>query len=219
MTLTKISENNSSGSLSQTRKEIAKVMSAALSVCGIKRDDVAKKMSDTLGRKITKHMLDAYASEARDQHIPALDVAIAFDMAIGQTALSGYFVSQFGGKIALGKDIQFLELARIQSEKSLLRQREKKAMLAAGLVDRDVLETVTRLEMLEADVMAYQLIFAWLMANQQGDESLDFLRAQALELERNKGVDNKKYELELAASALDRVRGLAIEWRETNGIM
>lgn len=204
------SATSSDAPLAQSRKEIAKVMVKTLSACGIDREEIAKKMSGILGRKITKHMLDAYASEARNTHTPALDVAIAFDLATGQAALSGYFVAKFGGEIVLGKDIPLLKVARIQREKEAINQCEKKAMLAAGIVDRHALETDVRLDMLEADVMTYQLILGWLMANQPGESTIDFLRAQAFEFEDGEG-GKEKYEQEIAA--LDSVREFAIEWR------
>lgn len=206
-------ETTSSVSLNQPRKEIARVMGKAISACGVGREEIAKKMSGILGRNISKNMLDAYSSEAHDTHTPALDVAIAFDLATGQAALSGYFVSKFGGQIVLGKDIPLLEVARIQHEKALLGQREKRAMLAAGIVCREALEADVRIEMLEADVSAYQLMLAWLMANQPGDGALDFLRMQAFELEESVQGGKQDGKQELVVNALDRVRELAI-WLE-----
>jgi len=210
MSQTKKAENNSGEILLGARKEIAGIMSKAITSCDIGRDDVAKKMSEFLGRKITRNMIDAYASEAHESHTPALDVAIAFDLAVGKAALSGYFASKFGGQIALGKDIPLLKLAQIHGERILLDQREKKVLLAAGLVDRNEMDANARLDMLEADVEAYQLMLAWLMAK-AGDESVNFLRDQAFEME-----DGDKDKYEIVVGALDRVRELALEWKRTH---
>jgi hypothetical protein len=197
--------------ITQFRKEIAMVMVKAFSSCGLEREEVAKKMSDILGRKISKNLLDAYASEARETHTPALDVAIAFDLAVGQAALSGYFVSKFGGKIIVGKDIPLLEAARGIRDKELLDQRIRASMLSAGVIDRKTLDTDARLEILEAEVTAYQMILGWLMANHSSPGAFDFLRDQAFGLEDSRG-GKEKYEQEIAA--FDGVREFAMQWQQ-----
>ena len=50
------------------RGRMAKAVSTALKECGMDREEVAVKMSDFLGEEVSKPMLDAYASEAREEH-------------------------------------------------------------------------------------------------------------------------------------------------------
>ncbi|MEO5336909.1 MAG: DNA transposition protein [Magnetospirillum sp. WYHS-4] len=55
------------------RGRIAKAVAAALKETGKDRDQVAAEMSAYLAEEVTKNMLDAYASEAREDHtIPYL---------------------------------------------------------------------------------------------------------------------------------------------------
>ncbi|MEX2126929.1 MAG: hypothetical protein WD871_01625 [Xanthobacteraceae bacterium] len=51
---------------------IARAVSAALADCGFEREAVAAEMTAYLGEEVSKGMLDAYASQAREGHnIPA----------------------------------------------------------------------------------------------------------------------------------------------------
>jgi len=55
------------------RAKIARAVSETLRDCGLDRETVALQMADWLGEEVTKNMLDAYASEARESHtIPYL---------------------------------------------------------------------------------------------------------------------------------------------------
>lgn len=47
---------------------ICRAMATALDECGASRDEVAERMSEYLGVKVSKAMLDAYVSQARDTH-------------------------------------------------------------------------------------------------------------------------------------------------------
>jgi hypothetical protein len=53
---------------STLRAKVARAVSETLKDCGRSREDVAKDMSAWLGEDVSKAMLDAYASEAREEH-------------------------------------------------------------------------------------------------------------------------------------------------------
>lgn len=58
---------------SNLRARIARAVSETLRDCERSRDEIASEMSAWLGEDVTKNMLDAYASEAREDHtIPYL---------------------------------------------------------------------------------------------------------------------------------------------------
>ena len=94
------------------RAEIAHVMSDALK--NSDRFEVAAKMSKLLGREISKHMLDAYTAESREAHIPPLDTAIAFDLAIGSSALAELFARKVGAKLVFGKEALDARLGKLE---------------------------------------------------------------------------------------------------------
>lgn len=116
------------GSLS-CRAEIAHVMSEALK--GHDRYEVAAKMSKLLGRDISKNMLDAYTAESRDDHIPPLDTAIAFDLATESRVLAAFFARRVGAKLTVGKealDAKMGQLMRIKEENDKQIKALRKAM-------------------------------------------------------------------------------------------
>ena len=47
---------------------LCRAMAVALDECGQTREEIAQSMSDYLGEKVSKAMLDAYVSEARSDH-------------------------------------------------------------------------------------------------------------------------------------------------------
>lgn len=99
------------GSLS-CRIEIASTMSEALK--GLDRYDIAAAMSRLLGRDISKHMLDAYTAESREDHIPPLDTAIAFDIATNTHCLVNLSACKQGARVLVGKDALAAELGKLE---------------------------------------------------------------------------------------------------------
>lgn len=94
------------------RAEIAGVMSEALK--GLDRYEVALQMTKLLGREISKHMLDAYTAESREDHIPPLDTAIAFDTVIGSPVLLDLCASKLGARVSVGKEILHTQLGKLE---------------------------------------------------------------------------------------------------------
>lgn len=115
------------GSLS-CRSVIAGIMSEVLANCaseGIDRFEVAARMSRLLSREISKFMLDAYTSESREDHIPPLDTAIAFDMATGGISLLKFYADKLGCRVMVGKEVLLAELGRINHVKAEMAKQEK----------------------------------------------------------------------------------------------
>lgn len=117
------------GSLS-CRAQIASVMSEALK--GYDRFDVAAKMSKLLGRDISKHMLDAYTAESREEHIPPLDTAMAFDMATDGMALLTFYSHMLGASLVVGKEYLNWQLGRLEKEKEDKAREIKRLRKALG---------------------------------------------------------------------------------------
>lgn len=110
------------------RAEIAGIMSDVLAECAsedIDRFEVAARMSRLLGREVSKYMLDAYTSESRQEHVPPLDTAIAFDMATGGVSLLKFYADKLGCRVMVGKEVLYTELGRIDQMKAELLKQEK----------------------------------------------------------------------------------------------
>lgn len=117
----------SSGSLS-CRAQIAGIMSDVLADCRAQKIDrfaIAADMSRLLGREVTKFMLDAYTSESREEHLPPLDTAIAFDVATGGVSLLKFYSELLGCRVMIGKEVLLTELGRVSQMRKELAAQEK----------------------------------------------------------------------------------------------
>jgi hypothetical protein len=112
------------------RAQIAGVMSEALK--GLDRYAVASKMSKLLGRNISKHMLDAWTAESREEHMPAFDIAMAFDMATEGMALLNFYAHKLGASLVVGKEYLNWQLGRLEKEKEDKAREIKRLRKALG---------------------------------------------------------------------------------------
>lgn len=120
---------SAAGSLS-CRAEIANAMSDALK--GQDRYEVAAKMSRLLGREISKFMLDAYTAESREDHIPPLDTAIAFDIATESQTLANLSAAKIGARLLVGKEALHAELGKLERLRDEAAQQIKKLKRMMG---------------------------------------------------------------------------------------
>lgn len=115
------------------RVEIACAMSAALK--GHDRFDVAAKMSRLLNREISKFMLDAYTAESREDHIPPLDTAIAFDIATETQTLTNLAAAKIGARLLIGKDALHAELGKLERMRDEAAQQIKHIKRVMGVLE------------------------------------------------------------------------------------
>lgn len=66
---------------------IARAVSECLRDCGVSREAVAERMSRYLDESVTKAMLDAYASPARESHAISVHRLVALVVATGDVRL------------------------------------------------------------------------------------------------------------------------------------
>lgn len=78
------------------RAQISKAVAVALKDCGKSREDVAEEMSEYLGEPTGKNMLDAYASEAREEHVINLVRFMGLIHATGDVRLLNMLAEPFG---------------------------------------------------------------------------------------------------------------------------
>lgn len=112
------------------RVEIAHVMSEALK--GHDRYEIATKMSKLLGREISKHMLDAFTAESREDHTPPLDTAIAFDMAVGSHALLDLAANKLGARVVIGKEVLHGQIGKLEQVRDDAAKQIKQLKSALG---------------------------------------------------------------------------------------
>lgn len=113
------------------RIQIAALMSEALK--GYDRYIVAAEMSKLLGREISKHMLDAYTAESREEHIPPLDTAMAFDMATNGFSLINLYAKKIGAKIVVGREAIDAEIGKLERLKQEANSKIKSLKKLSGV--------------------------------------------------------------------------------------
>lgn len=112
------------------RAQIANVMSDALK--GFDRHEVAMQMSKLLGREFSKHILDAYTAESREEHIPPIDTAIAFDIATGGMNLLNFYAQKMGAKLVVGKDNLNWQLGKLEKMREDIAKQIKQVKTLMG---------------------------------------------------------------------------------------
>lgn len=77
-------------------QRVSRAVAATLKDCDIDRAEIAQRMSDYLGEEVSKNMLDAYASQARENHNLTLARAFALLHATGDARILGTELERFG---------------------------------------------------------------------------------------------------------------------------
>ena len=105
------------------QSRISRAVSQALSACDLPREKVAEAMSDYLGVDVSKNMLDAYASQARETHTITLERFIALVEVTGQLGLLGFVAEAFGLVVVPAKYAELIELHFIDEQRAELERR------------------------------------------------------------------------------------------------
>lgn len=96
---------------------------------GLGRAELAKRMSDRLGRPVNVTSLDKWASEAAEDHRIPLDAFAALVEATGQHALLGFLPDLFGYAVVDARYVDLIELQQLQEHEAEVTAR-KNALLA-----------------------------------------------------------------------------------------
>lgn len=102
---------------------ISKAVSQSLKQCGRSREQVAERMSAYLSEQVSKPMLDAYASEARGEHIINVVRFVALIEATGDRRLLNLIAELFGWAVIEQRYLPAIELAE-RMEKRAEMDRE-----------------------------------------------------------------------------------------------
>jgi hypothetical protein len=114
---------------------IARAVATALRDSPTPRDDIAQRMSDYLGERVSKPMLDAYASEARRDHPIPVTRLIALMHATGDRRLLQLLAEPLGWAVIERRHLPMIELAAVQEKREeLARQADalRRAARAGG---------------------------------------------------------------------------------------
>lgn len=101
--------------------QISRMVAAALTDARTPREEIATRMTAFLGERITKHMLDAYASQARAEHTIPLHRFIALIHATGDRRLLQSLAERMGWAVIDNRHLPLIELAAVQERERELR--------------------------------------------------------------------------------------------------
>lgn len=96
------------------REEIAHLVGEALKAAEGDRYDVAASMSRLTGHDVSKYMLDAWASPARDAYNMPFYQAPVLESVCNTLILSSWLAEKRGGRLLVGKDTLTAELGKLE---------------------------------------------------------------------------------------------------------
>ncbi len=114
---------------------ISRAIGAALKDCGVERAEIARRMTAFLGEPVSTNMLNAYASQAREDHAISVPRFIALMMATGDRRLLQMLAEDQGWAVIEKKHLPLIELAAVQdklAELEVHRAALKRRVRTAG---------------------------------------------------------------------------------------
>jgi len=112
---------------------ISRAVAAALRDCKEKRPEIARRMGNYLGQPVSKNMVDAYASQARDDHPIGLSRFIALIAATHDRRLLQLIAEQFGWSVIEKQHLPLIQLAQVhEKQDELRRQADRLRRMAQG---------------------------------------------------------------------------------------
>lgn len=96
------------------RRQVAHLVSEMLRASAGDRYEVAAKMSRLTGKDVSKYMLDAYASDAREDHNLPFYLVPALEAVCDSHALTAWLADVRGGRLLVGREALNAELGRLE---------------------------------------------------------------------------------------------------------
>lgn len=108
--------------------ELCGALSQAVKSSPFSRGEIAARMSDLTGARITDDMINAWTSRSHDRHRFPFEFAAAFEVACETTCLQELLARKRGSRVLVGREALDAELGRIRRQKADLAQKEKHLM-------------------------------------------------------------------------------------------
>lgn len=113
------------------RHAVASIVGDVLRGADGDRFDFAARMSRLTGKDVSKNMLDAYASDAREDHNLPFYLVPALEVACDSHALTAWLTDVRGGRLLIGREALTAELGRLERDRDTAakRIRQLKALI------------------------------------------------------------------------------------------
>lgn len=92
---------------------VSRAIAQALRECPLDRAEIARRMSTFLGEQVSKTMLDAYASQARDEHRINVPRLLALVHATGDLRLLQVMAEPFGCSVIENKWLRWIKVGQL----------------------------------------------------------------------------------------------------------
>lgn len=126
------------GCLSNLESTTREMLSKLISESGMNRYGFAYKLSEILGKDITKTMLDAYLTESKPHNMPFI-VIVAASIIAGDSRILSLVCKLTGGAYIEGEETIDRSLSKISKLKQDLRDAEKLLILKKEMLNREIL--------------------------------------------------------------------------------
>lgn len=121
-------------SLAGLDREIAATVALILKEDERSRFEIAGKVSELLGDEVSKSMMDAYASEAKENHSISAARLLALIAATDRHDLFDRLVRHIGAALLVGDEIRTAEIGHIQRQMAQLKERLRAVENAAPVI-------------------------------------------------------------------------------------
>lgn len=128
------------GALAGFDREIALIVAQAMKGAGRSRDVLAEQLSLLLADVVSKPMLDAYASKARDTHNISAARLLALVAVTGRFDLLDSLARRIGAGVLVGEELTTARLGHLKAERTKL--------------DREIRELDARVKPIKRGVVA-----------------------------------------------------------------
>lgn len=100
------------------------------------REEIAGAMSAALAHEVSREMLDAYASPARDKHNISFARALAFMAVTNDREMIERAVNQLGGSILWGAEINTARLGHLRAQERTIKAEIKRIEQGVTPIER-----------------------------------------------------------------------------------
>ena len=103
---------------------IKEAISEAIKNSGLKRYDIAGRMSEHLGIEITESMLNSYTAESKEGYRMPAEYIPVFCKIVQDYGTLEILVAAAGGRMVKSEEIYLLEMGRLQQAEKTIRQKQ-----------------------------------------------------------------------------------------------
>lgn len=110
---------------------LCRAISTTLKDAGEARDTIAAKMSDFLGRRVSLNMLNAWASQSREDHTIGLPAFVAVLHATRDRRLLEMVAEPLGWAVVERRHLPLIQVALVREQQQILARLEKQLAASA----------------------------------------------------------------------------------------